>query len=100
MRRITSLSILFAALIEFAIERARLDLWIATAAIVTLSWNLVGRVLSIRSNWALRVGENMPDLLPDYEASVGSIHKMLARTRRAFGRRSTKDRGRNSATGK
>jgi hypothetical protein len=45
MRRITSLSILFAALIEFAIERARFDLWIATAAIVTLSWNLVGRAL-------------------------------------------------------
>jgi hypothetical protein len=45
MRRITSLSILFAALIEFAIERARFDLWIATVAIVTLSWNLVGRAL-------------------------------------------------------
>ena len=45
MRRITSLSILFAALIEFGIERARFDLWIATAAIVTLLWNLLGRVL-------------------------------------------------------
>jgi hypothetical protein len=45
MRRIASLSILFAALIEFAIERARFDLWIATAAIVTLSWNLVRRAL-------------------------------------------------------
>src|ERR1700689_2532913 len=31
----------------------------------------------IRTNWARRAGENMPDLLPDYEASVGSIHKML-----------------------
>jgi len=45
MKRIASLSILFAALIEFAIERARFDLWIAAAAIVTLSWNLVGRAL-------------------------------------------------------
>ena len=45
MRRITSLSILFAALIEFAIEHARFDLWIAMAAIITLSWNLVGRSL-------------------------------------------------------
>jgi hypothetical protein len=45
MRRITSLSILFAALIEFVIERARFDLWIATAAIVTLSWNLLRRAL-------------------------------------------------------
>jgi NAD(P)-dependent dehydrogenase (short-subunit alcohol dehydrogenase family) len=31
----------------------------------------------IRTNWARRAGENTPDLLPDYEASVGSIHKML-----------------------
>jgi NAD(P)-dependent dehydrogenase (short-subunit alcohol dehydrogenase family) len=31
----------------------------------------------IRTNWARRAGENMPDLLPDYEASVGSVHKML-----------------------
>src|ERR1700691_620872 len=30
----------------------------------------------IRTNWARRAGENMPDLLPDYEASVGSVHKM------------------------
>jgi len=47
MRRITSLSILFAALIEFAIERARLDLWIvAVVAIVTLLWNVAGRTLT------------------------------------------------------
>jgi NAD(P)-dependent dehydrogenase (short-subunit alcohol dehydrogenase family) len=31
----------------------------------------------IRTNWARRAGENAPDLLPDYEASVGSILKML-----------------------
>src|SRR3982075_2510655 len=31
----------------------------------------------IRTNWAWRAGESMPDLLPDYEASVGSLHKML-----------------------
>src|ERR1700694_3293983 len=31
----------------------------------------------IRTNWARRAGENAPDLLPDYEASVGSMLKML-----------------------
>src|SRR5580700_4919432 len=31
----------------------------------------------IRTNWARRAGENAPHLLPDYEASVGSILKML-----------------------
>src|SRR5437899_4212219 len=31
----------------------------------------------IRTNWAQRAGQNTPDLLPDYEASVGSILKML-----------------------
>jgi hypothetical protein len=46
MKRIASLSICFAALIEFAIERARFDLWIvAVVAIVTLVWNVVGRAL-------------------------------------------------------
>ncbi|HEY3615969.1 MAG TPA: hypothetical protein VGK96_04095 [Candidatus Sulfotelmatobacter sp.] len=45
MKRITFLSILFAALIEFAIERARFDLWIMTVAMVTLLWNPVGRAL-------------------------------------------------------
>src|SRR5271169_9829 len=32
---------------------------------------------SIRTNWARRAGQNAPDLLPDYEASVGSMLKML-----------------------
>ena len=46
MKRIASLSIFFAALIEFAIERSRFDLWIVAAvAIVTLLWNVVGRML-------------------------------------------------------
>ena len=45
MKRIASLSILFAALIEFAIKRARFDLWIMTVAIVTLLWNVAGRAL-------------------------------------------------------
>ena len=46
MKRIASLSIFFAALIEYAIERARFDLWIvAVVAIVTLLWNVVGRAL-------------------------------------------------------
>jgi NAD(P)-dependent dehydrogenase (short-subunit alcohol dehydrogenase family) len=31
----------------------------------------------IRTNWARRAGQDTPDLLPDYEASVGSIFKML-----------------------
>src|SRR5580658_2711603 len=31
----------------------------------------------IRTSWARRAGQNTPDLLPDYEASVGSILKML-----------------------
>ena len=31
----------------------------------------------IRTNWARRAGQNMPDLLPDYEASVGSMLKIL-----------------------
>jgi hypothetical protein len=46
MKRIASLSIFFAALIEFAIERARFDLWIvAVVAIVTLLSSVVGRAL-------------------------------------------------------
>jgi hypothetical protein len=46
MKRIAFLSIFFAALIEFAIERARFDLWIvAVVAIVTLLWNVVGGAL-------------------------------------------------------
>ena len=46
MKRIASLSIFFAALIEFAIEHARFDLWIvAVIAVVTLLWNVVGRML-------------------------------------------------------
>ena len=31
----------------------------------------------IRTNWARRAGQNAPDLLPDYEASVGSTLKVL-----------------------
>jgi NAD(P)-dependent dehydrogenase (short-subunit alcohol dehydrogenase family) len=31
----------------------------------------------IRTNFARRAGQNAPDLLPDYEASVGSMLKML-----------------------
>jgi hypothetical protein len=49
MKRIASLSIFFAALIEFAIDRARFDLWVvAVVAIVTLLWNVVGRTLRPR----------------------------------------------------
>src|ERR1700732_61457 len=31
----------------------------------------------IRTNWARRAGENMPDLVPEYEASVGAMLKVL-----------------------
>jgi NAD(P)-dependent dehydrogenase (short-subunit alcohol dehydrogenase family) len=31
----------------------------------------------IRTNWAQRAVQNTPDLLPEYEASVGSIRKLL-----------------------
>jgi NAD(P)-dependent dehydrogenase (short-subunit alcohol dehydrogenase family) len=31
----------------------------------------------IRTNWARRAGQNVPELLPDYEASVGPILKLL-----------------------
>jgi hypothetical protein len=31
----------------------------------------------IRTNWARLAGQNAPDLLPDYEASVGSMLKLL-----------------------
>jgi NAD(P)-dependent dehydrogenase (short-subunit alcohol dehydrogenase family) len=31
----------------------------------------------IRTNWARRAGQNAPDLLPEYEASVGSMLKIL-----------------------
>lgn len=41
--RIVSLAILFVALTEFGIERARFDLWIMTAALVALLWNILGR---------------------------------------------------------
>ena len=49
MKRIASLSIFFAALIEFAIERARFDLWIvALVAIVTVLWKVAERALRPR----------------------------------------------------
>jgi hypothetical protein len=48
VKRIVSLAILFAALIEFAIEREKFDLWIMTVAMVTLLWNSLGRALRSR----------------------------------------------------
>src|ERR1700733_7792812 len=35
----------------------------------------------IRTNWAQRAGENSPELLPDYQESVGAIYKLLAAVR-------------------
>ena len=34
-----------------------------------------------RTNWAQRAGENSPDVLPEYEESVGAIYKLLAAVR-------------------
>src|ERR1700723_670142 len=31
----------------------------------------------IRTSWTRRAGENMPDLVPDYEASVGAVLKLV-----------------------
>ena len=53
----------------------------------------------IRTNWARRAGRDAPDLLPEYEASVGSILEFPARSRRKFGRRSAQDRRCDCATG-
>lgn len=50
MKRIASLTLLFAALIEFAIEGARFDLWIVIVAMVLLLWNLVIQALCSRMN--------------------------------------------------
>jgi hypothetical protein len=73
MKRIASLSILFAALIEFAIEHARFDLWIATAAIVTLLWNLVGRALRALSTHGATIQSrgSMPLPSPTPRKSAG-----------------------------
>lgn len=35
----------------------------------------------IRTNWAQRAGEGSPEVLPEYEASVGMIYKLLASVR-------------------
>jgi hypothetical protein len=43
VKRIACLAIFFAALLEFAVERARFDLWIMTAAIVPLLWGVVNK---------------------------------------------------------
>jgi hypothetical protein len=32
----------------------------------------------MRTNWGTRANKNTPDLLPDYEPSVGAVVKMLA----------------------
>src|SRR5271170_602159 len=32
----------------------------------------------IRTNWAQRAGENSPELMPEYEESVGAMYKLLA----------------------
>jgi hypothetical protein len=50
MKRIVFLAILFAALTEFAVERARFDLWIIMVAVITLLWSVVGRALRAHTN--------------------------------------------------
>jgi hypothetical protein len=41
VKRIASLAILFVAVIEFVIERAQFDVWIMTAAVLILLWDVV-----------------------------------------------------------
>jgi hypothetical protein len=48
VKRIACLAIFFAALIEFAVERARFDLWIMSVAAVTLLWSAVARTQHAR----------------------------------------------------
>jgi hypothetical protein len=48
MTRIASLTILLAAFIEFAIERASFDLWIMTVALLTLLCDVLGQALRSR----------------------------------------------------
>ncbi len=36
---------------------------------------------AIRTNWAQKAGENSPEVLPEYEESVGAIYKLLAAAR-------------------
>ncbi len=50
MTRIVSLAIIFAALTEFGVERARFDLWIMTAALVALLWNVLSRARRSRAD--------------------------------------------------
>jgi hypothetical protein len=47
-RRIAPLTVFFAALIEFAIERARFDLWIMTVGLMILFADALGRTLLSR----------------------------------------------------
>jgi NAD(P)-dependent dehydrogenase (short-subunit alcohol dehydrogenase family) len=35
----------------------------------------------IRTNWAKRAGEDSPEVIPEYEATVGAIYKLLAAVR-------------------
>jgi NAD(P)-dependent dehydrogenase (short-subunit alcohol dehydrogenase family) len=35
----------------------------------------------IRTNWAQRAGENSPEVMPEYEESVGAIYRLLASVR-------------------
>jgi hypothetical protein len=44
VKRIVALAVIFVALTEFGIERTRFDLWVMTAALVALLWNVLGRV--------------------------------------------------------
>lgn len=50
MKRIVPLAILFAALVEFAVERARFDLWIVTGAVVILLAIAAGEALVSRAH--------------------------------------------------
>jgi NAD(P)-dependent dehydrogenase (short-subunit alcohol dehydrogenase family) len=54
----------------------------------------------IRTNWARRARQKAPELLPEYEASVGANLKVLQNPRGSFRGRPAQDCRRGGATGK
>jgi hypothetical protein len=87
MKQIASLSILFVALIEFAIERARFALWIvAVVAIVTLPWNVVKVVQKLlrHSTSTMTLDTYTQALGPDKRAAHSKVVCMIRPKERVF----------------
>jgi hypothetical protein len=55
VKRIVCLSIFFAALIEFSVERARFDLWIISVAVALLLWDTLSHIREASGKAVLRV---------------------------------------------